>query len=107
MVVKNQYSDEKDRERKPEKESELEKAARSYSSGWAYAEYAFQYGVAIIVCSLLGYWLDKWLNTGNVFFISGMIFGAVGGFVILLRSLGVIRYGNANDKKHDDSKPKN
>ena len=70
-------------------ESDFEKVAKSYRSGWYYAEYAFQYGITIVLCSLIGYWLDKWLNTGNVLLIIFVIFGAVAGFVNLMRGLNV------------------
>lgn len=70
-------------------ESDFEKVAKSYRSGWFYAEYAFQYGITIVLCSLLGYWLDKWLNTGNVLLIIFVMFGAVAGFVNLIRGLNV------------------
>lgn len=70
-----------------EKPSELQKVANSYSSGWRYAEYAFQYGISIVLCSLIGYWLDKWLGTNNILLILGVFLGAVGGFVNLLRAV--------------------
>lgn len=76
------------------KPSEFKKAADSYSSGWRYAEYAFQYGVSIVLCSLIGYWLDNWLETGNLMLILGVLFGSVGGFVNLLRAV------NRTEKKH-------
>jgi F0F1-type ATP synthase assembly protein I len=87
-----------------ENPSEFQKIAKSYRTGWAYAEYAFQYGISIVLCSLIGYWLDKWLNTGNILLIAGVILGAVGGFVVLLRSLGVIKMTNDTDKKTDGRK---
>lgn len=87
-----------------EKPSELQKFAKSYRTGWAYAEYAFQYGISIVLCTLIGYWLDKWLNTGIIFLVAGVLFGAVGGFVILLRSLGVIKINKDTDKKADAPK---
>ena len=70
-----------------EKPSELLKASRNYSSGWRYAEYAFQYGVSIVLCALIGYWLDSWLNTGNMLLIVGVLFGSIGGFVNLIRAV--------------------
>jgi len=91
-------------EKGAKKPSEFQKAAKSYREGWAYAEYAIQYGVAIVLCSLTGYWLDNWLNTGNIFLIAGVIFGSVGGFVILLRSLGVIKYSKDTGKKVNGTK---
>jgi F0F1-type ATP synthase assembly protein I len=74
-------------------ENEFEKVARSYRSGWLYAEYAFQYGVTIVLCTLVGYWLDNWLNTGNVLLIIFVMFGAVAGFVNLIRGLNISRDG--------------
>ena len=70
-------------------ESDFEKVTKSYRSGWFYAEYAFQYGITIVLCSLIGYWLDNWLNTGNVLLIVFVLFGSVAGFVNLLRGLNV------------------
>ncbi len=67
--------------------SELQKVAKSYRSGWQYAEYAFQYGVSIVLCTLARYWLDKWLNTGNILLIIGVLFGSVGGFINLIRAV--------------------
>lgn len=74
-------------EKNAEKPSEMQKIAKSYSSGWRYAEYAFQYGVSIVLCTLGGYWLDNWLNTGNWLLIIGVLFGSIAGFVNLLRGL--------------------
>ena len=81
MAESGQSPDEKQRE------SELEKVARSYRTGWKYAEYAFQYGAAIVLCTLIGYWLDGWLGTGNTLMIIGVLFGSVGGFINLLNAL--------------------
>ena len=75
------------------KPSELKDVAESYRSGWSYAEYAVQYGMSIVVCALIGYGLDTWLNTGNSFMIGGVIFGSVFGFLGLLKSLGVMKFG--------------
>lgn len=77
--------------------SELQKVANSYRSGWAYAEYAFQYGMAIVLCTLIGYGLDKWLNTGNILMIIGVVVGSVAGFIGLLKSLNVITFNKNND----------
>ncbi|MCI0448742.1 MAG: AtpZ/AtpI family protein [Chlorobi bacterium] len=74
-------------EKNPEKTSEFQKAAKSYRTAWVYAEYAVQYGVAIVLCALIGYWLDNWLNTGNILMIIGVILGSIGGFINLLRAL--------------------
>ncbi len=83
MKENNSISDEKN----ADKPSEMQKIAKSYSSGWRYAEYAFQYGASIVLCTLGGYWLDNWLNTGNWLMIIGVLFGSIAGFVNLLRGL--------------------
>jgi F0F1-type ATP synthase assembly protein I len=86
--------------------SELQKAAESYRSGWAYAEYAFQYGVAIVICTLGGYWLDKWLNTGNIFMITGVVVGSVAGFIGLLKSLNVLKFNKPDSKQKSGTERK-
>lgn len=87
-----------------EKPSELLKASRNYTSGWRYAEYAFQYGVSIVLCALIGYWLDAWLNTGNVLFIVGVLFGSAGGFVNLIRAVNRTNPGSkANSAGRNDN----
>lgn len=86
MAQKTSKTDEK-------KPSEFEDVAKSYRSGWMYAEYAFQYAMAIVVCCLLGYGLDKWLGTGNILMICGVFIGSVFGFLGLLKSLGVLNFG--------------
>jgi F0F1-type ATP synthase assembly protein I len=85
----------------PPAESEIEKVTRSYQKGWAYAEVAIQYGIAIIVCTLIGSWLDGKFNTGNVLMISGLILGAVAGFIGLLKQLNVL---NFKKKSNSDKK---
>jgi F0F1-type ATP synthase assembly protein I len=85
----------------PPEESEIEKVTRSYQKGWAYAEVAIQYGIAIIVCTLIGSWLDGKFNTGNVLMISGLILGAVAGFIGLLKQLNVL---NFKKKSNSDKK---
>ena len=82
-----------------DKESEFEKVAKSYRTGWLYAEYAFQYGAAIVLCTLIGFWLDNWLNTGNILMICGVLFGSVGGFINLLRVLNTKKTAVKKDGK--------
>jgi len=84
---------------KNRQESEFEKVAKSYRTGWLYAEYAFQYGAAIVLCTLIGYWLDNWLNTGNTFMIIGVVFGSVGGFINLLKALRIQKPSVKKDEK--------
>jgi len=82
-----------------EKTSEMRKAATSYTSGWRYAEYAFQYGVSIVLCTLGGYWLDNWLETGNIFLIIGVLFGSVAGFINLYRAVTYKKKTTGKDGK--------
>jgi F0F1-type ATP synthase assembly protein I len=82
-----------------EKPSEFQEVAKSYRVGWRYAEYAFQYGAAIVLCSLIGYWLDNWLNTGNILLIVGVLFGSVGGFLNLLRALDTKKTPKKDESK--------
>ncbi len=84
---------------KNQPKSEFEKVAKSYRIGWVYAEYAFQYGVTIVLCALIGYWLDNWLNTGSILMIIGVLFGSIGGFVNLLRALNSKKPSIDKDEK--------
>ena len=86
----------KDSDEEGEKPSELQKISSSYRSGWAYAEYAFQYGAAIVVCTLLGWWVDNLFNTKGLFIIIGVFTGATAGFIGLLRSLKVFSFKKKN-----------
>ena len=97
MAEKTSKNDEK-------KPSELKDVAESYRSGWAYAEYAVQYGMSIVVCALIGYGLDTWLNTGNTIMIGGVVFGSVFGFLGLLKSLGVLKFGKGGSGKSGKEK---
>lgn len=92
MAEKNQIEDKN-------QPSEMQKIAKSYRSGWAYAEYAFQYAMAIVVCSLLGYWLDTVFNTGNALLIIGVFLGAIAGFIGLLKSLNALSYTKGKHEK--------
>lgn len=88
----------KDSDKNDEKPSEIQKVASSYRSGWAYAEYAFQYGAAIIVCTLLGWWIDNLLDTNGLFIIIGVFLGATAGFIGLLKSLKLFSFKKKKDK---------
>lgn len=74
----------------PDNENEMAKITRSYQRGWAYAEVALQFGIAIVLCTLIGSWLDGKFETGNVLMISGVIIGTVAGFIGLLKQLNVL-----------------
>lgn len=82
-----------------EKPSEFKKVANSYRSGWQYAEVGFQYGASIVLCTLGGYWLDKWLDTGNIFLIIGVLFGAIAGFINLLKAVNYQNKKTGKDGK--------
>jgi F0F1-type ATP synthase assembly protein I len=85
-------------EEKEEKPSQLQKAASSYRSGWAYAEAPLQYGLTIVVCVLIGYWLDNVFYTGSVLLITGVVIGAVAGFIGLLKSLKAYNFNKYSDR---------
>jgi F0F1-type ATP synthase assembly protein I len=78
--------------------SEMQKVASSYRSGWAYAEAPLQYGLTIVICVLIGYWLDSVFNTGYWLMITGVIIGAVAGFIGLLKSLKAYSFKNKDDR---------
>ena len=84
----------------PPEESEMAKITRSYQKGWAYAEVAMQFGIAIVLCTLVGSWLDGKFNTGNILMIAGVLIGTVAGFIGLLKQLNVLN----TKKKSDPSK---
>jgi F0F1-type ATP synthase assembly protein I len=85
-------------EEKEEKPSQLQKAASSYRSGWAYAEAPLQYGLTIVVCVLIGYWLDNVFHTGSVLLITGVVIGAFAGFIGLLKSLKAYNFNKYSDR---------
>ncbi|MGH2575481.1 MAG: AtpZ/AtpI family protein [Ignavibacteria bacterium] len=82
--------------------SELQKATSSYRKGWMYAEIAFQYGAAIVICALAGYWLDKYLDTNVLFTVIGVFLGAAAGFIGLLRTLKVVDFKRKGELKKKD-----
>jgi F0F1-type ATP synthase assembly protein I len=85
----------------PPEENKMAKITRSYQKGWAYAEVAMQFGIAIVLCTLIGSWLDSKLNTGNVLMITGVVVGTAAGFIGLLKQLNVL---NSKKKSDPDSK---
>jgi F0F1-type ATP synthase assembly protein I len=87
------------REPDPDEEDDSKNITRSYQKGWAYAEIAVQFGVAIVLCTLFGSWLDSKLNTGNVLMITGVIIGSVAGFIGLLKQLNVLNIKNKSDRR--------
>jgi F0F1-type ATP synthase assembly protein I len=90
---------EKNNKNEEKSPSELEQISKSYRTGWAYAELAFQYGIAIILCTLIGFWLDNWLDTGHVLMITGVVIGTVFGFIGLLKSLNQLNKKNSGNKQ--------
>lgn len=85
----------------PKDENTMANITRSYQKGWAYAEVALQFGIAIVVCTLIGNWLDGKFGTGNILMITGVLIGTVAGFIGLLKQLNVI-----NTKEKDDRNKK-
>jgi len=87
-----------EKEREKEEPSQIQKAASSYRSGWAYAEAPLQYGLTIVICVLIGYWLDNVFNTGSILLITGVIIGAIAGFIGLLKSLKAYNFNKYSDR---------
>jgi F0F1-type ATP synthase assembly protein I len=82
----------------PPDKNDLGNVTRSYQKGWAYSEIAVQYGVAIVLCTLLGNWLDGKFDTGNILMITGLIIGAVAGFIGMLKQLKVLNTKDRSDR---------
>jgi len=82
----------------PKDENKMANITRSYQKGWAYAETGFQYGMAIIICLLIGSWLDSKFGTGNILMITGVMIGAAAGFIGLLKQLNVLNFGKKSDR---------
>jgi F0F1-type ATP synthase assembly protein I len=82
----------------PKDENKMANITRSYQKGWAYAEVAMQFGIAIVVCTLIGHWLDGKFGTGNILMITGVLIGTVAGFIGLLKQLNVINTKDKDDR---------
>ena len=72
-----------------EKKSD-KKVAGAYSEIGLYASLGIQFAVTILLFLAVGWWLDGRLGTTPLFTLLGTLFGAVGGFYKLYRTLMVL-----------------
>jgi len=71
---------------KLEKKSD-KKVGGAYSEIGPYASFGIQFAVTILLFMAVGLWLDGQLGTTPLFILLGTLFGAVGGFYKLYRTL--------------------
>ncbi len=69
-----------------EKKSD-KKVAGAYSEIGPYASLGIQFAVTILLFLAVGWWLDGRLGTTPLFTLLGTLFGAVGGFYKLYKTL--------------------
>jgi F0F1-type ATP synthase assembly protein I len=62
-----------------------------------YAGVGFQFGAAIILFALLGWWLDGKLGTGPWLLILGVVLGFTGGLISLLKKVPPATGGHEHD----------
>jgi ATP synthase protein I len=55
----------------------------------SYMSLAYQLGftlvASVVIFCFLGYWLDRWLHTSPIFFISGILLGSWGGLYFIYK----------------------
>ena len=59
----------------------------TYARAGAHISAGVQFAATIVFCLFAGWWLDERWSTMPLFLVSGMIFGAVGGFYHLYKTL--------------------
>ena len=84
--------------------------SQAYADYGRYAGLGFQFAAAILVLGGLGYWADEQLQTKPLFLIVGVLAGATGGFLSLLKSVPAPTGGKRRPKDPsdpDDDSPTN
>ena len=79
--------------------------AKAFQDYGRYAGLGFQFAAAILVLGYAGWWLDEKLSTKPLFLIVGVLAGATGGFLSLLKSVPGPT-GGKRRKSDDASKPR-
>lgn len=64
----------------------------------SYSTLGLEMGLSVAVGAIIGYYLDKWLDTGPWFLIIFLIFGAIAGFRSLYRALKRLERENKEDR---------
>ena len=67
--------------------SKIRKVSKGYAEVGPYISAGTQYAASIVVCLLIGWWLDGKYGTSPWFVVSGVILGAVAGFYNLYKTL--------------------
>ena len=67
--------------------SSIRKVSKGYAEAGPYISAGTQYAASIIVCLLVGWWLDGRLGTSPWLLLGGVVLGAVAGFYNLYTSL--------------------
>ena len=65
----------------------IRKIGKGYAEAGPYISAGSQYAASIVVCMLIGWWLDGKLGTSPWLLVAGVILGAVAGFYNLYKSL--------------------
>jgi len=78
-------------------EPEGRKLIRTYAQAGRYITLGLQYGISILLCLFIGWWLDEKLSTFPLLLIVGTFFGAGAGFYNLYKTL------IAGEKKKEES----
>jgi len=80
---------------------------KAYADYGRYAGLGFQFAAAILVLGGLGYWADEKLHTKPLFLIVGVLAGATGGFISLIKGVpaptGGTRRSEEPSEPDDDS----
>jgi ATP synthase protein I len=63
----------------------------------SYSTVGLEMGLSVAVGAIIGYYLDKWLNTEPWLLIVFLIFGAIAGFRSLYRALKRLERENKED----------
>ena len=67
--------------------SRIRKVSKGYAEAGPYISAGTQYAASIIVCLLVGWWLDGRLGTTPWLLMAGVVLGAVAGFYNLYKTL--------------------
>lgn len=74
--------------------------AKSLEDYGRYAGLGFQFAAAMGVLGWLGWWLDETLSTSPLFLIVGILAGATGGFISLIKSVPGVTGGTSRDAQN-------